>query len=70
VTWRTVEELMPHLKHEDPEFSEWARAMPDKFWAKYDLSAVRLGYELGRSIEREQTHSQPAYPPQAEVPRK
>lgn len=47
---------LPHIKdveklqwsEPDARFIEWRNAMPDKHWSKYDLSAVRLGYELGR----------------------
>lgn len=41
-----IKDVEKRLWHEDEAFTEWARAMPDKYWAKYDLSAVRLGYEL------------------------
>lgn len=33
----------------DPEFSAWVRSMPDKYWAKYDLGACRLGWFAARS---------------------
>ena len=32
------------LNDPDPEFDEWAATMPEKFWARYDMSAVRLGW--------------------------
>lgn len=28
----------------DPEFDAWVATMPDKYWAKYDLAACRLGW--------------------------
>jgi hypothetical protein len=49
--WPTIKELGMVLRGpEDLEFSSWVRAMPDKYWAKYDISAIRLGYELGRRV--------------------
>lgn len=37
---------------DDREFHDWVDAQPDKHWAKYDLSAMRLGYELGKLYGR------------------
>ena len=46
-------ELMARLGTDDPLFDAFQDAMPDKYWARYDLSAVRLGYEFARlEIER------------------
>lgn len=50
--WPSVGELSRELWHEDEAFSAWVRAMPDKYWAKYDLSAIRLGYELGLRVAK------------------
>jgi len=33
------------LDSEDEEFRAFVNNMPDTHWAKYDLSAVRLGWE-------------------------
>lgn len=35
----------------DPEFTAWAESMPDKYWAKYDLSACRIGWEARKRAE-------------------
>jgi hypothetical protein len=32
------------LTTEDPEFTAWFHAQPAEWWAKYDLSACRLGW--------------------------
>lgn len=29
----------------DPAFKAFVASMPDKHWSKYDISAVRLGWE-------------------------
>lgn len=50
--WPTPVELAQELMREDEAFSAWVRAIPDKFWAKYDLSAIRLGYELGLRVAK------------------
>lgn len=42
--------LEKELWEEDPVFSEWRDAQDDKHWAKKDLSAVRLGYELAKKM--------------------
>jgi len=34
---------------DDPVFTAWVNEQPDKHWAKYDLTALRLGYVLGRA---------------------
>lgn len=36
------------LWQENPKFRAWVESLPDKHWAKYDLSACRLGWEAGR----------------------
>ncbi|UXN69927.1 hypothetical protein N8A98_22410 [Devosia neptuniae] len=33
----------------DAAFVQWRDSLPDKHWAKYDLSACRLGWEAGRA---------------------
>ena len=33
----------------DPEFQAFVDRMPDKHWARYDLSAVRLGWEARKT---------------------
>lgn len=33
------------LKNENPAFRAWASSLPPEYWARYDLSAVRIGYE-------------------------
>ena len=32
----------------DPEFREWVESLPEKHWAKYDLSAARLGWDAAK----------------------
>lgn len=35
----------------DPHFREMVGQLPDTHWARYDLSAVRLGWELRKIAE-------------------
>ena len=37
---------MRHAQDADLEFSFFIKKLPENYWAKYDLSAVRLGWEL------------------------
>jgi hypothetical protein len=37
----------------DPEFRAFVESMPDKHWSKYDLSAVRLGWEAHKTLHQE-----------------
>lgn len=41
-------ELDAALQSEDPEFQAFVESMPDNYWARYDLSAVRVGWHFGR----------------------
>lgn len=38
----------PDWNNEEPEFRAWVNSMPDKYWAKYDLGACRLGWHAAR----------------------
>lgn len=51
MNWPSLIDLQKELWQEDPEFSAWVREQPDKHWAKLDISALRLGYELGKRIK-------------------
>ena len=33
------------LATRNPEFDAWVASLPDTYWARYDLSAVRIGWE-------------------------
>lgn len=46
----TIDELTKRQAHDDPVFAAWRDSVPDKHWCKLDLSALRIGYELGRAI--------------------
>lgn len=35
----------------DEKFREFVESLPDKYWAKYDLSAVRLGWDAAKKSE-------------------
>ena len=35
----------------DPEFDAWVKTLPEKTWAKTDLSACRLGWEAHKSAQ-------------------
>lgn len=36
------------LKEPSPEFDALVRSLPETYWARYDLGAMRLGWEFGR----------------------
>lgn len=36
------------LKTEDPKFRAWVETLPATYWARYDLSACRIGWHFGR----------------------
>lgn len=38
------------LGDDDPGFRAFVESMPDKHWARYDLSAVRLGWEAHKTL--------------------
>lgn len=44
----SIETLSSRQKKDDPTFRAWVETIDDKHWAKYDLSALRIGYELGK----------------------
>ena len=35
----------------EEEFQEFVKSLPSKHWSKYDLSAVRLGWEAQKTLE-------------------
>lgn len=37
----------------DPNFEDFVRSLDPKHWARYDLSAVRLGWEARKQFEAE-----------------
>lgn len=39
----------PIFTEPDPEFDAWRDSLPDKHWAKYDLSACRLGWDAAKA---------------------
>ena len=41
--------LMKKLGTPDPDWQAFVDSLPDKYWAKYDLSALRLGWEAAKS---------------------
>jgi len=45
----SVQELQQLVAREDAVFSAWRDKQPDKHWAMLDLSALRIGYELGKA---------------------
>lgn len=47
----TQEELDQILLERDPEFDAFVASMPDKYWAKYDLSACRIGWHFGEGSD-------------------
>lgn len=49
LTLPEVDELTRLLLTPDPVFEAWRERIPDKCWVKYDLSAIRIGFELGKA---------------------
>ena len=43
--------LLERCKEDSPEFRKFIETLPDKLWAKHDLTAMRLGWELYRYME-------------------
>lgn len=39
-----AKELNDLLLEPDPSFHAWRDTIPQKYWARYDLSAVKLGW--------------------------
>jgi hypothetical protein len=44
----SINDLVKRIDAPDPVFDTWRNSVPDKHWATKDLSALRIGYELGR----------------------
>lgn len=44
-----LEALLDRVGTPDALFDAWRNAVPDKHWTKLDLSALRVGYELGKA---------------------
>lgn len=51
VTLPTMPELVAIIATESPSFTAWRNAQPDKFWKNWELSAIRIGYELGLTAQ-------------------
>jgi hypothetical protein len=60
----SIESLVANLGTEDAVFSAWRNTVPDKHWVTKDLSALRIGYMLGRAS----LASAPPSPKQQEIP--
>ena len=43
-----LQQLMQKLGTPDPDWQAFIDSLPDKYWAKYDLSALRLGWEAAK----------------------
>jgi hypothetical protein len=54
----TFADLVKKLGTPDSVFEAWRDATADKHWARFDLSALRLGYELGKAAH--ESRAQPA----------
>lgn len=40
------------LREDNPEFNSWVEKQPKNYWAKYDLSALRIGFEAGAKYSK------------------
>lgn len=43
-----LQQLMQKLGTPDQDWKEFKDSLPAKYWAKYDLSALRLGWEAAK----------------------
>ena len=46
----------------NPDFDAWVASLPAKSWARYDLSACRLGWEAGVAFEKKRVQDSPREP--------
>lgn len=49
------EQIIQHIMkgEKSPEFRKFVEMLPDNYWAKYDLSAVRLGWEAYKALQED-----------------
>lgn len=47
------------LLQPDPHFEAFRQSLPDNYWARYDPSAVRIGFHYGRLTEQAQIQQYP-----------
>ncbi len=45
-----ISELQAALENTDPQFRGFVESVPDKHWSKYDLSAMRIGWEAYKAM--------------------
>jgi hypothetical protein len=57
---RRMSEADNILVERDPKFESWVALQPPKWWARYDLSAVRMGWEAGKQHVAKATISESA----------
>lgn len=55
------QELNRLLTTKDPSWDAWKQTIPEKYWARYDLSAVKLGWSAAMELVL-------AAPPEPQVP--
>lgn len=48
--WPSIEAVCRAATSDDPAFATWRNAVPDKHWVRLDLSALRVGFELGKAV--------------------
>ena len=41
------------LATDNPAFNAWVASLPTTYWARYDLSAIRIGWEAAKSEGRD-----------------
>lgn len=56
--WPSVVDLRECMDRPDPQWEAWRNSVPDKHWARFDLSAVRLGYELGKVVASQESYDE------------
>lgn len=37
----------------NPQFDAWVKSLPPAYWARYDLSACRIGFEAGAAPQQQ-----------------
>lgn len=48
-----IEDLEKRLWDNNPEFRAFVESVPDKHWSRYDLSAMRIGWEAHKEATTE-----------------
>ena len=51
----SIPELNDILVTPDEDFTAWAHSLPENYWARYDLSAAKLGFVMAKQLSLRRT---------------